>query len=83
MIILNKYISKNYTNLLNISKKITSKKFPDYEDLLHEVICDLYTKDSDLIYGLINRKELAYYIVRMMVNQYHSSTSPFFNKYKK
>ena len=83
MLILNKYINKNYANLLLISKKITSNKIPDYEDLLHEVILDLYNKDRDLIMGLIDREELAYYIVRMMVNQYHSSTSPFFNKYKK
>jgi len=81
--ILNKYINKNYTNLLNISKKITSSAFPDYEDLLHDVISDLYNKDECLINGLIERKELAYYIIKMMVNQYHSNTSPFYSKYKK
>jgi len=81
--ILNLYISKNYATLLNISKNITSNTLPDYEDLLHDVLLDLYNKDQELIQGMIKRKELAYYVIKMLVNQYHSGTSPFFSKYKK
>jgi len=80
---LNSYINKKYAKLLAISRKLTSNKYPDYEDLLHEVILELYSKEEVLINGLIQRGELLYYIVRIMINQYHSSTSPFYAKYKR
>ena len=83
MLSLNKYINKKYAKLIEVSRKLTSEKYPDYEDLLHEVILDLYSKDERLINGLIHRGELLYYIVRIMINQYHSSTSPFYSKYKR
>ena len=83
MLKLNVYISKKYTKLTEISRKLTSNKYPDYEDLLHEVLLELYSKKEGLIYGLIKREELLYYIVRIMINQYHSSTSPFYTKYKR
>tara|TARA_R110002012_G_scaffold258006_1_gene438317 strand:+ start:598 stop:1092 length:495 start_codon:yes stop_codon:yes gene_type:complete len=68
---------------MEISRKLTSNKYPDHEDLLHEVILELYKKEGELINGLIQRGELLYYIVRIMINQYHSSTSPFYAKYKR
>tara|TARA_R100000808_G_scaffold1431_1_gene6537 strand:- start:692 stop:1228 length:537 start_codon:yes stop_codon:yes gene_type:complete len=80
---LNIYINKKYTKLTEVCRKLTSDKYPDYEDLLHEVILELYSKDEELINGLIHRGELLYYIVRIMINQYHSSTSPFYCKYKR
>ncbi len=83
MINLNTYLKKRYTKLNEISKKLTSNIYPDYEDLLHEVILELYNKNEGLIDGLIQRGELLYYIVRVMMNQYHSSTSPFYTKYKR
>ena len=83
MLKLNAYINKKYTKLLEISRKLTSEKYPDYEDLLHEVILELYKKDEAFINGLIFRQECLYYIVRVMINQYHSSTSPFYTKYKR
>ena len=83
MLSLNRYINKKYTKLTEVSRKLTSNKYPDYEDLLHEVILELYSKEEELIDVLINRGELLYYIVRVMINQYHSSTSPFYTKYKR
>ena len=83
MLSLNIYINKKYTKLTEVCRKLTSDKYPDYEDLLHEVILELYSKDEELINGLIHRGELLYYIVRIMINQYHSSTSPFYSKYKR
>ena len=81
MLSLNIYINKKYTKLTEVCRKLTSDRYPDYEDLLHEVILELYSKDEELINGLIHRGELLYYIVRIMINQYHSSTSPFYSKY--
>ena len=83
MLSLNIYINKKYTKLTEVCRKLTSDKYPDHEDLLHEVILELYSKDEELINGLIHRGELLYYIVRIMINQYHSSTSPFYSKYKR
>jgi RNA polymerase sigma factor (sigma-70 family) len=80
---LNKFINNNYKDLLDVSKKITNNKYPDYEDLLHDILLELYKKDKELIKKLIEKKEIKFYIVKMILNQYHSSTSPFFNKYRK
>ena len=70
-------------NLLDISKRITSNRHPDYEDLLHETILALYNSDQEKIKYIIEQKKLTFYIVRIMMNQYHSNTSPYHKKYRK
>ncbi|QDP51033.1 MAG: hypothetical protein Unbinned6004contig1002_19 [Prokaryotic dsDNA virus sp.] len=80
---LNEYIEKSYKNLLDISKRITSNRHPDYEDLLHESILALYNADKEKIKIIIEKKQLTFYIVRIMMNQYHSNTSPYHKKYRK
>jgi len=69
--------------LLDISKRITSNRHPDYEDLLHESILALYNADKEKIKIIIEKKQLTFYIVRIMMNQYHSNTSPYHKKYRK
>tara|TARA_Y100001938_G_scaffold11137_1_gene13879 strand:- start:247 stop:768 length:522 start_codon:yes stop_codon:yes gene_type:complete len=80
---LNDYLDKSYQNLLDISKRITSNRHPDYEDLLHETILALYNADKEKIKDIIEQKKLTFYIVRIMMNQYHSNTSPYHKKYRK
>ena len=80
---LNDYLDKSYQNLLDISKRITSNRHPDYEDLLHETILALYNTDKEKIKDIIEQKKLTFYIVRIMMNQYHSNTSPYHKKYRK
>ena len=80
---LNDYLDKSYQNLLDISKRITSNRHPDYEDLLHETILALYNSDNEKIKDIIEQKKLTFYIVRIMMNQYHSNTSPYHKKYRK
>ena len=80
---LNDYLDKSYQNLLDISKRITSNRHPDYEDLLHETILALYNADQEKIKIIIEQKKLTFYIVRIMMNQYHSNTSPYHKKYRK
>ncbi len=80
---LNEYLEKSYTNLLDISKRITSNRHPDYEDLLHETILALYNSDQQKIKYIIEQKKLTFYIVRIMLNQYQSNTSPYHKKYRK
>ena len=43
----------------------------------------LYDSDKEKIEKLIDKKELIFWIARIMVNQYHSKTSPFYKKYRK
>ncbi len=80
---LNEYLDKSYQNLLDISKRITSNRHPDYEDLLHETIIALYNADQNKIKDIIQQKKLTFYIVRIMLNQYQSNTSPYHKKYRK
>ena len=80
---LNDYLDKSYQNLLDISKRITSNRHPDYEDLLHETILTLYNADQEKIKIIIEKKQLTFYIVRIMLNQYQSNTSPYHKKYRK
>tara|TARA_R110000824_G_scaffold64463_2_gene168379 strand:+ start:1092 stop:1550 length:459 start_codon:yes stop_codon:yes gene_type:complete len=51
--------------------------------LLHDTILALYDSDTEKINKLIVKNELIFWIARIMVNQYHSKTSPFFKKYRK
>jgi len=69
--------------LLDISKRITSNRHPDYEDLLHETILVLYALEKEKINKIIKKKKLTFYIVRIMINQYQSNTSPYHKKYRK
>ena len=80
---LNTYLDKSYNKLLEISRRITSDKHPDYEDLLHESIMALYNSDQEKIKTIIEKKQLTFYIVRIMLNQYQSNTSPYHKKYRK
>ena len=80
---LNTYLEKSYNKLLEISKRITSNKYPDYEDLLHESIMALYNSDQEKIKTIIEKKQLTFYIVRIMMNQYQSNTSPYHKKYRR
>ena len=80
---LNTYLEKSYNKLLEISKRITSNKYPDYEDLLHESIIALYNSNQNKIKDIIEKKQLTFYIVRIMMNQYQSNTSPYHKKYRR
>ena len=80
---LDKYLSKNYKKLKEVSDKITSCKHADSDDLLHDTVVALYESDKEKINKLIDKNELIFWIARIMVNQYHSKTSPFFKKYRK
>lgn len=80
---LNEYLKNNYKKLKEIATKITSNKKYNTDDLLHDTIVALYDSDKTKIEKLIDKKELIYWIARIMVNQFHSKTSPFYKKYRK
>jgi predicted transcriptional regulator len=80
---LDNYLAKNYKKLKQIADKITSCKKYDNDDLLHDTIVALYDSDKKKIEKLIDKNELVFWIAKIMVNQYHSKTSPFYKKYRK
>ena len=78
---LNKYLTNNYDKLQDMAFNIAGKKHKD--DLLSFVIEELYKCDQERIKEIIEKKQLTFYIVRVMLNQYHSKTSRYYYKYKK
>jgi hypothetical protein len=75
------YIKNNYYILLGISKKIT-KGNELHQELLHEVIVQLYEKK------VINLKEydddsIRYYITAVLRINWYSKTSPFYYRIRK
>jgi RNA polymerase sigma factor (sigma-70 family) len=66
-----------------VAEKITSGKKYDRDDLLHDTILALYDSNKEKINELINKNQLIFWIARIMINQYHSKTSPFYKKYRK
>ena len=78
---LNDYLTDNYNKLKDIAYNITSGK--DDEDLLSFVIEELYKCDAKRINEIIKKKQMTFYVVRVMLNQYQSKTSRYHYKYRK
>jgi DNA-directed RNA polymerase specialized sigma24 family protein len=78
---LNKYLNDNYDKLKDMAHNIAGKKNKD--DLLSFVIEELYKCDKERIDEIIEKKQLTFYIARVMLNQYHSKTSRYYYKYNK
>ena len=75
------YISNNYGELLSIAKKITRNNDLS-EDLLHEVILQLYNK-KNIVLRQYNDDQIKYYIVSIIRINWHSQTSPFYYRIRK
>lgn len=70
-----------------MSKKITSAHLNktrenDSHDLLQDIIVYLYDIKQNRIEKMIEKKQLSFFIARMMIQQYQSCSSPFYKKYK-
>tara|TARA_R110001592_G_scaffold165959_1_gene400605 strand:- start:3229 stop:3750 length:522 start_codon:yes stop_codon:yes gene_type:complete len=77
------YLQDNYKTIREMAYTITRGNKIDSEELAHEVIISLYSGDREKLAGLIERKQMRYWILRIMLNQYNSSTSPFHYQYRK
>ena len=77
---LDKYLTDNYDKLKDISYNITNG---NGEDLLSFVVEEIYKCDQIRLREIIERGQMTFYIVRIMLNQYHSKTSRYYYKYKK
>jgi len=78
---LDEYLIKNYDKLKDVALNIAGIK--EYEELLHFVIEELYKCDQIRLREIIEKKQMTFYAVRVMINQYHSKTSRYYYKYKK
>jgi len=75
------YLTKNYYELLKISKKIT-KGHQLSQELLHEVIIQLYDK-KNIVLEKYTDDQIKYYIVSIIRINWNSQTSPFCYKIRK
>ena len=78
---LNNYLVENYNKLKDVAYNITNGKHND--DLLSFVIEELYKCDQERINEIIKKKQMTFYVVRVMLNQHHSKTSRYHYKYRK
>ena len=78
---LNSYLTDNYNKLKDMAYNITGGKHN--EDLLSFVIEELYKCDQNKINEIIDNGDMRWYIIRIMLNQYHSKTSRYYYKYRK
>lgn len=56
---------------------------PELDDLAQDVYLSLLDMEDEKITGLWERGELEFWIARIISNQYFSTSSPFYTKYKK
>jgi len=77
------YISNNYDAIKKMACTIAKNSVTDCEELCHIVILSILESDQEKIQELIKKKQLRYWMARMMMNQYNSSTSPFHYTYRK
>jgi RNA polymerase sigma factor (sigma-70 family) len=77
---LDRYLSRHYDDLLQAAQRIAGRDGPD---LLHEVILQLYQTKQETIDGLLERGQMKYWVLRVMVNNYNSKTSRYHYKWRK
>ena len=77
---LDQYLTDNYDKLKDISYNITNGKG---EDLVSFVIEEIYKCDQIRLREIIEKDQMTFYVVRIMLNQYHSKTSRYYYKYDK
>ena len=68
------------TIVANVAKDTTDE---DLTDLCQDIYLALMEKDEETIEDLYAKKQLNYYVTRMVINNIDSSTSRYFYNYKK
>jgi DNA-directed RNA polymerase specialized sigma24 family protein len=76
------YIVKNYFYLLQISNKIT-RGHELSNDLLQDVLLQLYEKNSDIVLRNYTDSDIKYYITAVMRINWNSKTSPFYYRIRR
>ena len=69
------WVSENYENIHKWLKKVTRGKLPHiFDDFVHEII--IIFLEHDKAQELVDRNEARWFIVRIALNQWRSTTSP-------
>ena len=76
------YIQNNYYLLLSIAKKICKQNGDIHNDLLHEVILQLYSKE-EIVLKSYDDNSIKYYITSIMRTNFYSKTSPFYYRIRR
>ena len=76
-----RYITKNYYELLNICNKIT-KNDSFAGDLLNDVILQLYDRENIKL-NKLDDNSIKYYIIKCLTINWYSKTSPFYRKVRR
>lgn len=79
--LIEQYITDNYYQLLRIARRIT-KGHELSQDLLHEIILQLYNR-KDITLNQFDDDTLRYYLTSIMRLNWNSKTSPFYYKMRK
>ncbi len=80
MSLIEKFFSENYVALKEASKKISGND-PLWEELLHYTIDEFLRKKQ--VEEIIESGGGRFFCVRIMMNSYRSTTSPFYTTYRK
>jgi hypothetical protein len=79
---LNDYITKNYAELHQIVKNIT-KGNELSDELYHFCLMVLLEYNKDKMGEIVKRGHVKYFFITIVMNQYNSTTSPFYKQYRK
>ena len=77
------WLRENYATVREIAQVITKGKMPDAEDLAHEVMLAMLEADRAKMNNIIAEGGIRYWVVRLCLNNYRSSTSRYHYKYRK
>lgn len=79
----NKIIESLYRDSkFNDVLKVLCNNDQHLDDLKHEVIMILYEKEEEILIDLWNKKQLIFFTIGIIKNQYHSSTSKFYKDFR-
>lgn len=79
---LNQYITENYEQLHQIVRNIT-KNHELTDELYHYCLMVLLEYDKDKMNLIVQRKHVKFFFVGVVINQWNSTTSPFYKQYRK
>lgn len=77
---LSEYLEENYNKIQQYARNISPG---DYHDLTHEVILQLYETKEGKLAPLIESGAIRFWIIRMLINNYHSTSSKYHYKWRK
>ena len=79
---INDYITKNYLDLNKIVINIT-KNNELSDELFHYCLMVLLEYNKDKMHEIVKRNHVKYFFITIVMNQWNSSTSPFYKQYRK